>query len=716
MRSSSTKVKEENDEQEGLDLSALYHTARENWWMVLLCFIFTIGTGIFYIIITPKSYMSDTIIQVEQAPTQVLNIQDVTSEDLKEQEVLKTIEANLTGAALLVNVIDRLNLTTDQLGLKPRPDLPYTKEEMAAKLYELVSAKLTKGTRLIDVSALNTDPKLAQKISGALVEEYVRADMAQRTGVSGEANRFLLEQADVLKQRVGIAEQAAQAFKDAHPGVPLDDTIGFHEDKLRDLANRVSDARALRVHLEADNAQVQKILGHTQPADQTQQLLTVQSVAADPAVLQIQKSISDEQAVFAGLKQRYLPKHPAYVQEESKVAGLESSLQAAVLSAAKGLTTAVDSARQGEETTGRVLKEQEQAKLDNDRLSIPYTALTREVDRVRDLYDSVQERLKETDLTTNMDDNKIQIESAPSLPYKPAKPKPLLVIAACIVGGALLSMCGCFALSMNDHSLRTIDEAEEKLGLQAVGAIPIGPKLGFVDDGLSIVKEPDGAVAEAFRTLRAALSLLDKQGKQRVSLFTSGVPGEGKSFCSINYAVSLAQLGRRTLLIDLDLRLPSIEPIFFKTKQVNGVSVLLEGKATLEECYSSTSIPNLFVMPAGKRASNPSELISNTDFPSFINSLSVDFDDVVIDTPPVHAVSDTLLIARYADVVVLVVHAAKTAAKVAQRAAQKLTDADAKPAGFILNRLPAASANYYYYYGGGSYGKGVYGAKETSKA
>ncbi len=716
MSDSSSRSNADSGEQAEFDLEAILHIIRERWWLILLCFAFTIGVGVFYICITPKTYRSETVIQVEQAPTQVLNIQDVTSEDLKEQEVLKTIEANLVGAELLINVIDRLQLTPEQLGLKPRPDKPYTKEEMAADLFEQVSAKLTRGTRLITVAADSTDPKRAQQISSAIVEEYIRADMAQRTGVSGEANRFLLEQADVLKQRVAIAEQAAQAFKDAHPETPLDDTKGFSEEKLRDLTGKVNDSRSLRIRLESDNAQVNKILAQSQGSEQTDQLLTVQSVAADQQVQQLQKSVSDEEATFSAMKQRYLPKHPAYIQEQSKVAGLRASLQDAVLNSAKGLTTAVASARQAEEQISRVLEQQRKAKLEDDRLSIPYSALTREVDRNRDLYDNVEERLKETDLTTNMDDNKIETISAAPIPYEPAKPKKLLVMAVCVFGGGLLSVCSCFALSMTDQSLRTIDEAEERLGLQAVGAIPVGEKLGHVDDGLAIIKDPDGAVAEAFRTLRAALGLLDKGADHRTFLFTSGVPGEGKSFCSINYAISLAQLGRRTLLVDADLRLPSVEPVFFKEKKIKGLSQLLEGKATLDECYYPTPIPNLFVMPAGKRNQNPSELIANTDFPRLIASFAPEFDDVVLDTSPVHAVSDTLLIARHVDAVCLVVHAAKTASRVAERAVQKLTNAEAKPVGFILNRLPAGSANYYYYYGGGSYGKGVYGAKEASKA
>jgi succinoglycan biosynthesis transport protein ExoP len=202
----------EDDENSPVDARAIFHTILERWWVILLCLLFTLGIGFLYILITPKTYKSTTVIQVEQAPTQLMtNIQDVTTEDLKEQEVLKTVENNLVAGELLINVIDRLNLKPENLKLKPR-DPPYTKEEMADALAEEVTAKLTRGTRVIEVSALNTDPKLAQKISTAVVAEYVRQDMAQRIGVSGEANKFLLEQADTLKKRVSIAEDAAQSF------------------------------------------------------------------------------------------------------------------------------------------------------------------------------------------------------------------------------------------------------------------------------------------------------------------------------------------------------------------------------------------------------------------------------------------------------------------------------------------------------------------------
>ena len=550
----SANPNEDNEEGAAFDPHAVLLVMREKWWLVLLCMLFTIGLGIFYISVTPKTYLSEATVQVEQSPSKILDIQDVTQEDLKEQEVLKTIEARLTSVEDLSNIINRLKLTPKMLGMKPRTppftdeNPHYTPEEIVAALSDQVTAKLTRGTRLIVVTAANQDKRLAQQICTNLIAEYIRSDMAERAGISGEANRFLLEQADMLKQRVSIAEQAAQDFKDAHPGVELDEAETSVDEKLRDFANHVTDAQQTRIRLEADNDQVQKILAKGNSPDQTIELLTVPSVAADPDVLQIQKSISDEQAIFASVKQRYLPKHPNYIQEESKIAGLKSSLQTAVLQAAKSLTTSVQAARQAEAKINGILDEQKKGRVVVDKLQIPYNALVREVNRNLDLYNSVLERLKETDLTTNMDESKIATISPASLPYTAYKPKRALILLGCFIFGGLLSVAACFAISMSDESVRTIDEAEEALGMKAVGAIPLGEKLTTIEEGIAILREPDGPIAESFRTLRAALGLLDEDGSNRVFLFTSGVPGEGKSYCSINYAISLAQLARKTLL------------------------------------------------------------------------------------------------------------------------------------------------------------------------
>ncbi|HEX8372217.1 MAG TPA: polysaccharide biosynthesis tyrosine autokinase [Chthoniobacterales bacterium] len=714
MRSDDSSHSDQDIESPAIDLSGLFHTLRRKWWMILGSLLITVGLATIYILRTPKTYESETVVQVEQSSTKVMgDIKDLNSEDLKAQELLKTIEKNIVGSQVLVKVIERLALTPEQLGIKLQPGQTISQPQLAGALQSAVGAKLQRGTRLISVTAQNTDPVLAQKIADAIIADYIRNDAAQKLGVAGEANRYLLEEASRLKAALSEAEQAAQNFKDAHPDVALDDSQTFIDQKLLGVTQRVNDARSLRIGLEADAGQIQSFKNALQGDMLYNALLGVKSIKNSPAVLQLQQTIAEEEAAFATLKQRYLPKHPKYIEGESRLQKLRGSLGLAILQAAEAQATEVESARESEKALVQVMDDQNRAKLANDRLMIPYNSLSREVMRNQNLYDSVQQRLKETALTTGMDDNKIRINTPASLPYKPVKPKPKLVLAAAVVGGLLMGFCLCFAFSLADSSLKTLDQAETALGINAVGAIPLGSKAEAEKRGLSVTLTPNSALAEAFRTLRTALSLLGPEKDFRSILFTSGVPGEGKSFCSVNHAISLAQLGRRTLLIDADLRLPVIEPLFFEQPKEKGLSGLLQGEYPLEQAYYPTNIPNLYVLPSGRRAQNPAELIANSNVPALVKNILKSFDRVVFDSAPVHAVSDTLLIAQHVSAVCLVVHAGKTPLKVVQRAIQKLTDANARPAGFILNRLPQNSGGYYYHYSGGTYGDKVYGSPEA---
>ena len=714
----STRSAEAEEDEIQFDFASFLRTMRRKWWLLPLCLLFTIGLGLLYIIVTPKSYRSEEVVQVEQSETKVLNIEDVKAEDLKQDAILKTFEENILSGEVLDRVIERLKITPDELGLKKR-EIPYVRQELIEALEKECSSKLERGTRLIDVTADSHVPKRAQEIATAIISEYVQTDLAERNGVSGEANRFLLVQADELKKRVASAEQAAQAYKDSHPGVPLDDSHEYTEAKLRDLTNRVNDARQNTIRLEADYQQSQQILVQANPADQSTKLLALQSVASDPAVQDAQKNLAEQEGGLAALAQRYLPKHPRYIQEQSKLREFHAVLDRAIIKAASGLGTAVAAAHDSEAQIDKILRRSEKEKLDTDRVAIPYIALTREVDRNRGLFDTVQERLQETDITANVDANNIRIVTPASLPYQPAKPKSVLVLAAAFVVGVMLASGLGFAYSAADHTLQSIGQAEAELGLPAVGAIPVGETFGPPGSGFPIITKPHTATAESFRTLRTALDLMegdenDTVGERRSFVFTSAVPGEGKSFCATNYAISVAQLGRRTLLVDCDLRLPVIEPIFFPNRRSNGISTLLDRTAELKDCYYATTVDNLFVMPSGKRAQNPSELIANKRFPEMLAVMLSEFERVIFDSAPVHAVSDTLVITKHVDATCLVVNAVATPSDTAQAAVQKLVRANANLAGFILNRVPQSDS--YYYYTGGAYGKGVYGAPQEDVA
>jgi capsular exopolysaccharide synthesis family protein len=224
---------------------------------------------------------------------------------------------------------------------------------------------------------------------------------------------------------------------------------------------------------------------------------------------------------------------------------------------------------------------------------------------------------------------------------------------------------------------------------------------------IAAIEDPASSLAEAYRTLRVSLSMLGPEEERRVLLFVSAVPEEGKTYSSLNTAVVLAQQGHRTLLVDADLRRPSLHKALQAGVQMPiGLTDFFSGNSKLQEVIQQTDIENLFLLPAGRRAPNPAELLSSSDLGKLIEQLLKKFDRIVIDSAPVNAVSDTLVLAPHAHKTILVIRAGKTHRKAIERGLLLLRKSGAKLAGFVLNRLPTGrAASYYYYYYGDKYEK-----------
>jgi len=316
-----------------------------------------------------------------------------------------------------------------------------------------------------------------------------------------------------------------------------------------------------------------------------------------------------------------------------------------------------------------------------------------------------------------------------------------------LLGGLAAGLAFIFGADAIDRSVKTVDQAESTFGLPVLAAVPEtkeeskSPRPRRKTESPStyriIADMPEGPAAEAFRNLRAALSLLGPESERKISLFTSALPNEGKSFTSTNYAVALAQQGYRVLLLDGDLRRPSLHKVFgfsgkWKTNsnyvEPPGFVDCLIGGAKLESAarpISSEEIDvagdaiavrskvhtstggQLFVLAGGHRAPNPAEILSGASFAKLIAEAGKLFDRVVIDSAPVLAVSDTLLMAPYVQTICVIIRARKTPRPAIQRALSLIAGAGTRPAGLVLNRLPRTrGAGYYYYYASPGYGKG----------
>jgi succinoglycan biosynthesis transport protein ExoP len=462
----------------------------------------------------------------------------------------------------------------------------------------------------------------------------------------------------------------------------------------------VTTAKAERLKIETERAQLKQMA-----AGPPERMLAMPSVAVAPEVADLQRKIADKEAEIATLSRRYKAEHPKYIAAVSSLSELKTSRDQAILKAGDLVNTAFEAAQTTEKKLEEALREQESLALELSKITISYSSLSREVESDRALYQSLLARLKETDVAQGVAQYAIRIDTPAALPQLPVWPRKSIVLLLAFCGGIALSLTYVLGRHALDTSLTTVDEAERVIGLPSLGAIPKQSRKTKLEDARRfLVQAPHSPLAEAFRTLRTTLLLADKEDSQQTVLFASAIPGEGKSFCSINYAVSLAQQGFRTLLVDADLRLPNVGRIFLGRRKALGMTDVLRARCEFDDAVHPTDIENLSVLPSGARLANSAELIGNANLPEFLQAANARFDYIVIDTAPVLAASETALLVPHVDTICLVVRAARTPSAVVLRALQKLQDSGAHVAGLVLNGLPA-KGGYYYHYQSPEYGR-----------
>ena len=665
----------------------------------------------------PNIYASKAVLQVEQRAQKVLKMEDIQTEQMDSIDYLKTIQESLENRSLLLNVVHAARLEDDPDFAPKRIDNPYTPSELADRMAKKVDVKLRRGTRLIELKVEDTNPERAKELAELTIKEFLRQNFNQRFEVSQVANEFLAEEAGKLKKKLEESEQKLQRYKEEENAVSLEQTQNITIERLKELNTKVTEAKGTRLRLEADLEQLKNLA-----PDDYDSILEIGSVAAIPDIADVREKIVKAETDFAAIQKRYLAKHPKYLQSSGQLDQLRLSLRTTLKNSGNILRKQYQSASETEKKLSAALAEQEKEALELNKISIPYNVLLREVESDRTTYESVISRLRETQITQGVEKSPFRIIEEPmysSIPVKPAREKILL---AAVILGLILSCVVIFLIDTLDPSLHAVDSAESFLGLPCLAVVPeMLRKKGETtadfkkrtDCPLIITQSGASTQAEAFRTLRASLSLLPDKEKRRIFLFASSIPSEGKTFNAINAAAAFALEGLKTIVIDADLRLPMVEKALLgEKKNAPGLTDFLAGNAKLADVIGKSSVDNLSVLTAGGRAPNPAELLGGGGFPLLLAELSKTYDRIVIDSAPVNAVSDTVRIAAAADYVCLIIQSERTPKRAVLRALRLLANAQGRMAGFVLNRTTLGSmGGYYYYYYGDKYSKdSVYGA------
>lgn len=701
----------ESESGSGFDIGYYLHLLLRYIWLFLLIVIIAGAVAAYLALSQPQKYSASAVIQVEQQEQRVLRTDEAVR--LESPDYMSTIVASLTGDSFLVRVAKAANLLNDPEFFAPRPE-PYTDSEIADRMRALVSASVRRGTRLIDVTATDTSPERAKLIAETIVKEFMRQAIEQRMALARVANDFLRDEANKLKEKLEASEEKLQKYKEEQNAVSLQDDQNITVEKLKELNAQVGQAKNERIRLESDIDLLRTI-----PPSDIDRMIQIPSVSAIPQVQTLRAQIVTAEADLAATQKRYLPQNPKTIQEVTQLNQLKASLKDVLRNAGEILGTQYQAAVDAEKKLNEALKQQEQVALDLNKIAIPYNVLQREVDSDRAMYDSINTRLRETNVSLGIETTPYRIVEEPM--SAKAAPRPLMkMLGLGLFLGIALGAGLIFGLDMLDSSLRYVDQAESFLKLPVLAVVSEfegqrGDRIASVFPDAS-----NGQQAEAFRSMRTTLSLLGDEAHRRVFLLTSAVPGEGKTFCAYNAAMAFAVEGQKTVLVDADLRMPAVHKIFSDAEGARrhvGLADYLAGNAELDRIIMAGPQENLSVICAGGKTPNPGELLGTDAFVTLIKTLEDRFDRVIIDSAPVNAVSDTLRITPLAHYVCLVVLAAKTPKKALARAKKLIGDARGKLAGFILNRvhLGRDSAYYFYHYAYGDSGaKGSRGSKKSS--
>ena len=689
---------------ESVDFNHLWQLVRARIWVVALTTFLALAAAGFYLWKSPRFYAAHAVLEVEAEPRRVTNFEDPGADESKSAEALKTVEGVLTNRSLLTRVVrtNRLAERPEFHGRLPGQGPAPTETDLVDLLGSRVAVDLRRGTRLIDLTVQDRGPEEARRLAESLIEEFAAGELDDRAGASKLAQSLLTKQAEELRTKLAASERDLQSYRERTNTVSLEETQNIIAGKLRDLNTRVTEAKAKRLELESSISQLTAIpaVKGSGGSKDLERLLKVPAVSAAPEVQDLRNQLNAREAELAVIEKRYLYKHPRNIWAKNQIAQLRAALGRAANKTADVVNNSYRAAQETETSMATALQQQEDSAMNLGRLAGPYNVLLRQNQSDRALYDSVLTRLKQTDVLTGvlpgLNRAGVRVVETPTVASRLVGPRKLRTLLLALVAGLGVGGGVAVGLAALDGSLRTMDQTEEFLGLPGLAGVPESRARRRGDSpavrNLPVVHQPASAAAEAFRSLRTALAL--EHDAPRSVLFTSAEPGEGKSFCSVNHAAALAQQGLTTLFISADLRCPRADellltPEVLKRRPVTGLADCLAGPTPLSAAVYPTTVANLFICPAGQQVPSPAELLAGGRFPEVLTDALAVFDRVVVDSPPLVAVSDCLLLAKHVGAVCLVVRAQKTSRRLVERACRLLRRAGVQPVGFVLNRLAA---------------------------
>ena len=572
---------------------------------------------------------------------------------------------------------------------------------------------LAPNTHIIEVHYRSPDKDLAANVVNTLMTTYTENNFKSRFDSTMQASDWLSKQLVDLQMKVETSQEKLVHYQKEHEILGIDDKQNITTAKLDELNKELTSAESERMDKESIYRLVQA--GDTDTIASAASVLDsagVNSQSAGGLLESLRTKEADLKIQAAELNTQFGPAYPKLAQINNQLKEIDAQLLTETKKLSGKIKGQYMAALQREDMLHDALEKQKQEANKLNESAIEYSLLKRDLDTNRQLYEGLLEKLKEAGVSAGLRSNNFRIVDVARVPTGPIEPNIPRNLSFAFMLGLTSGVGLAFLLEGLDNTVRTTEQAQMISGLPPLGMIPLGSRAAreganakrlVIASSKEVVElitqvRPQSQMAESYRALRTSLLLSNLGAPPKVIMVTSALPQEGKTTTSINCAVVLAQKGIRVLLIDADLRRPSIHKTLGMGPR-SGLSNVLTGSATLESAITHSPIlPNLDVLPAGTPPPNPAELLASTNMRDVLQELRGQYDHIVVDTPPTLSVTDAVVLSPRADAIVLVIRSGQTTKQALRRSRDILMQVNAKVSGVLLNAVDLSSPDYYYYY------------------
>lgn len=677
-------------------------------WLVISVLATVLAVVLVKTLLTPSVFRASATLQIDQDTIKIIQSEGLTpAESVNDRDYYQTQYELLRSRSLAERVAAGMSpeqlhqhaLAQNTPGLMARlfgqeavgadtpaePAEPST-DALATFIQRHLSIDPVRNSRLVRIQFDSLDPAFSASMANAIADAFIATHIDRRFDASAYAKSYLEDRLQQLKLKLEESEKQLVQFAQQQGIVSIDQQQSPAAQELQSINASLATAQQQRIEAEAKFRRSQSTAGDALP-----------EVLLSSIVGQLKNRRTELLSEYQEKLRIFKPGYPAMEQLKSQIDEIDRQLASEVGRIKNSIRSEFEAARNAESMLGLRLAELKTQLLDLQGRSIQYNIIKREVDTNRELYDGLLQRYKEIGVAGGITANNISVVDrarAPASRFSPNLSRNLLLgLLAGIAAGVFLALL----FEHLDDTIKTPDDVEQKFGLAILGVIP---KL-VRESPIEALKDPRSAFSESYRSVRTALQFSTDAGVPRTLFVTSSAPGEGKSTTAFTLAMHFSQLGKRVLLIDADLRNPTLHHAL-RVPNAAGLSNYLSGASRPLKFLHPTQVKNLACLCSGPLPPNPAELLAGPRMVTLLRLAAASFDQVIIDGPPVLGIADAAILANLAGGTLLVVEAGSTRLGYARGVLKRLNAARARVLGVVLTKLDPRQ-------GGTSYGYGDYG-------